>query len=142
MASSKTKLRKKPKRFPWIKLVAALLLIPLIAITAFLVRYYYIFDGTIELKLGKHSRLAETKIYAAPMVLYPGQSLSISELESRIRRLGYENSDTAVDSPHYQLQKHDRLMICNDKSAPQDPNRRVEVTFARNAIQSIKDGAN
>ena len=57
-----------------IKILLVLVLIPMIAAAVFLIRYYYIFDGTIEMKLGKRYRLAETRIFAAPTILYPGNA--------------------------------------------------------------------
>ena len=68
-----------------VKLLLVVILIPIIAIAAFLIRYYYIFDGTIEMKLGQRHQLAETKIYAAPTVLYPGKQLDHCTLVSKIR---------------------------------------------------------
>lgn len=119
------------------KILIILILIPVIAATAFLIRYYYIFDGTIEMKLGKRNQLAETKIFAAPTVLYPGKRIGYSELISRIRRLGYEEDNAA--SSYYQLVKPSSILIHNDSSFPEDANRTVEIACSGNAIQSMKD---
>jgi penicillin-binding protein 1B len=135
------KSRKKPSRATLVKVLIALILIPLIAITAFLVRYYYIFDGTIEAKLGKRYRLAETKIYAAPLALYPGKRMSLSELEAKIRRMGYNEKSTASGGAYYRSLGNNRLLVYNDASVPEDPKRGVEVLFAGNGIQSITDSA-
>jgi penicillin-binding protein 1B len=144
MSSPKPK-RKKPKPRKWLdratlaKILIAFILIPLIAVVAFLIRYYYIFDGTIEMKLGKRYRLAETKIYAAPAVLYPGKSMGLSELEARIRRLGYEENDTGLGVSYYQLLKTNHLLVYNDVNVPGDPNRKAEIVCSGNAIRSITD---
>ncbi len=115
--------------------------IPLIAVTAFLVRYYYIFDGTIELKLGKRYRMSETRIYAAPAVLYPGKRLSLSELEAKIRRLGYAESEGSSSASYYQILKNKHMRIYNDASVPEDASRLVEIVCAGNIIRSITDTA-
>jgi penicillin-binding protein 1B len=145
MSSSKPKRSPKPpKGARWatfIKIIFAAILIPLIAVVAFLIRYYYIFDGTIEMKLGKRYRIAETRIYAAPTVLFPGKSISISELEARIRRLGYEANGADSGGSYYQVLKTNQLLVYNDASAPFDPNRKVEIICAGNAIRSITDPA-
>jgi penicillin-binding protein 1B len=146
MSSPKPK-RKAPKsrkgsnRGTFIKILIALVLIPLIAIVVFLIRYYYIFDGTIEMKLGKRYRLAETKIYAAPTVLYAGKAMGCPELEARIRRLGYEENDTGSRASYYQVLKPNHLLIYNDASVPGDANRKAEIVCAGNAIRSITDPA-
>ncbi len=82
-------------RWKWIRIALVLSLLPTIAIATFLIRYYYIFDAAIEAKLGKRLSLAATKFYAAPAVVYSGKQISSSELESRLRRLGYVE-DTGI----------------------------------------------
>ncbi len=135
----KRKSRKKSGRSTLSKVLLACALIPLIAISAFLVRYYYIFDGTIELKLGKNYRLDETRIYAAPMVLRPGKQMSFPELEARIRRLGYHENYTNAGASYYEIPKTNCLLVHNAASVPNDPDRTVEITCAGSSIRSIVD---
>ena len=133
---------KKPsrsRRSPFIKILLLLILIPVIAATVFLIRYYYIFDGTIEMKLGRRNQMAETNIFAAPTILYPGKRIGCSELVSRIRRLGYEASSTGAS--YYQIDKADTLLIHNEGSVPSDANQTAEIQCAGNTIHSIKDPA-
>lgn len=120
-----------------IKILLVIILIPVIAAAAFLMRYYYIFDGTIDMKLGQRNQLAETKIYAAPTHLYPGRRMSLEELVSRVRRLGYE--ENSAGACYYRMGRPATLLIHNDDSVREDANRAVEVVFAGNTIQSIKD---
>ena len=92
------KTRRRKKRLyqrKWVKITLALSLLPVIAVGAFLIRYYYIFDATIEAKLGKRLSLSATKFYAAPVVLHPGKKTNMEALASRLRRIGYEE-DTGV----------------------------------------------
>jgi penicillin-binding protein 1B len=124
-----------------VKILIALIFIPLIVITVFLVRYYYIFDATIELKLGNRHLFAETKIYAAPTVLYPGKNMGLSELEARVRRLGYAEDNSSSGVSYYQILKPRRMRLFNDASVPGDSNRLVEIAFAGNTIQSIAEPA-
>jgi penicillin-binding protein 1B len=133
--------RNKSSRLTRLKIILAIILIPALAIAAFLIRYYYVFNATIDLKLGKRNGLAETRIYAAPVVLYPGKLMSFSELEGRIRRLGYEEKAGSKVS-HYEAVQNTRLMIYNDSTVPEDPGRLVEVSFSGNSIRSIVDAAN
>ena len=133
---------KKPsrsKRSQFIKILLLLILIPVIAAAVFLIRYYYIFDGTIEMKLGRRNQMAETKIFAAPTVLYPGKRIGCSELVSKIRRLGYEENSTGAS--YYQIGKADTLLIHNEGSIPSDANRTAEIKCAGNTIRSVKDPA-
>jgi penicillin-binding protein 1B len=132
----------KSSRSRIIKIAAVLLLLPAIAVAAFLIRYYYIFNAAIETKLGKRYSLAEMEFYASPEVLYPGKRMSISELEARVRRLGYEKGENSSHTPYYQAGKANRLLIYNDPSTPEDPNRLVEVACTGDSIRSITDPSN
>jgi len=70
-------------RFPsrrFLKIVAALLLLPSIVGGVFLIRYYYIFNGIIEGKLAKIHGQGENEIYAAPTTLFPGKRMPAPEL--------------------------------------------------------------
>jgi penicillin-binding protein 1B len=144
MSSPKPK-RNRPQSPKWpgwatfVKILIACIMIPIIAIVGFLIHYYYIFDGTIEMKLNKRSRLAETIIYAAPTVLYPGKAISFSELEARIRRLGYGENDTGSKASFFQVLKPNHLLVYNDASVPSDSNRKAEIVCSGNIILSITD---
>lgn len=127
----------KPSRFKILKIVALLLLVPAIAIAAFLIRYYYIFDGIIDTKLGKRSSMAGIEIYAAPTVLYPGKQIGFSALEARIRRLGYAENQSLTGASYYQLRKANQLLLYNDASVPGNPDCLVEIACSGNAVLSI-----
>lgn len=131
--------RKKPGRATFIKILLLLAIVPLIAATAFLIRYYYIFDGTIEAKLGRRYRLAETRIFAAPTLLYPGKSMPYPDLESRIQRLGYLEEEKAQGASSYRLGKTNHIIVYNDSTVPVDANRRVEIAGSGKSIHSITD---
>jgi penicillin-binding protein 1B len=133
---------KKSSRKTLIKILIVLALVPLIGAAAFLIRYYYIFDGTIATKLGARYRLAETRIYSAPTVLRPGKILSLPELESRVRRLGYQEEKAGTGQSFYQLGKANHVVLYNDGSVPFDTNRKVEIVFSGKTISSLTDLAN
>jgi penicillin-binding protein 1B len=138
---SSSKPRKKVSRATWIKILVLVAAIPLIASTVFLIRYYYIFEGTIEAKLGRRYRLAETKIYAAPTILYPGKAMNLAELESRVRRLGYQEFKTGMEVCWYQHGSPNHMVIYNDGDVPVDARRKVEIACSGKAISSITDMA-
>jgi penicillin-binding protein 1B len=147
MPSSKSKKRKPTRRrkFPrgkTIKIILLLSLLPAIAVAAFLIRYYYIFDAAIEAKLGNRLSAAATKFYAAPVVLFPGKQMSFVELESRLRRLGYEEDAGIPGISYYRKEADNHLLVYNDSSVPVDPDRLVEIICKGNAIRSIKDRSN
>ncbi|MBN1569145.1 MAG: PBP1A family penicillin-binding protein [Acidobacteria bacterium] len=144
MPSSKSKPRNSKagsgsRRGLLIKVLLLVLLIPSIAVAAYLIRYYYVFDGIIETKLGQRNQLAETRIYAAPMVLYPGKQIDFSALVDRVRRLGYKENNDSPDVSYYRILTPSRILIHNDRSVPNDPGRDVEIKCAGKAIESIKD---
>lgn len=129
------------KRGRFLKVVFALSCLPAIVVAIFLIRYYYIFNGLIENKLGKGNNLAETEIYAAPVTLYPGKHIAPSDLLARARRLGYvEHTIVGTSSVSgYEIGKNDQLTIYNDLSLPADGGRTVEVSWNNNVIRSLKD---
>jgi penicillin-binding protein 1B len=123
-----------------IKIAICLFLLLAIPVLIFLIRYYYIFDGIIEQKLGKGEVLAETVIYSAPIELYAGKRISDSALLAKVRRLGYEeNNNSSSSSYYYKLDQPSRILIHNGSAAPVDANGSVEITFSGNAIRSMKD---
>lgn len=122
-----------------VKYILLVSLIPAIAITAFLVRYYYIFDAAIEAKLGKRLSPAATRFYAAPVTLYPGKQMSFDDLQSRLIRLGYVEDAGMAGISYYRAEPENRLLIYNAPSVPIDPDRLVEVACDDNAILTIKD---
>jgi penicillin-binding protein 1B len=135
--TSRVRLRK----FKLLKIVVLLLSIPAIVIGAFLIRYYYVFNGIIEQKLGRRYSVSETEIYAAPEMLYPGKRISMAELQARMRRRNYlevSSAGTAATS-NYQVTKRNHLILYNDPSLPEDGNRLAEVAFSENSIRSIVD---
>lgn len=137
MPSAKSKKRKSGKKVSKtapIKLLLCLVLIIGIAITAFLVRYYYIFDGNIELKLGKQQSVSGTEIYAAPAILHPGKPLGFAKLEAFLRRLGYEEASTAAKEPYYKILNAGRIIIHSNAAV-------VEIRCDRESILSITDSA-
>lgn len=124
-----------------LKIFLGLFLILGIALAAFLVRYYYIFNGNIELKLGKRQTVAETRIYAAPSILHPGKPGSLAELEALLRRLGYEEVRTASDAAYFKILGTNRMLVHNDGSVPSDPGRKAEIACDGTSIVSITDAA-
>lgn len=125
-----------------VKVLLLLLLLPMIAAAAFLIRYYYIFDGIIETKLGQRHQIAETKIFAAPTVLYPGKPIGFASLVARVRRLGYAEDSGDAHASYYRIGAANQLRIHNNNTVPDDPGRTVEIQCAADRIVSIKDAAN
>jgi len=126
--------RKSDRRAFIIKLLLLLLIVPIIAVAAFLTHYYYVFDGNIEMKLGR-KRPPETKIYSAPTVLYPGRPVTLPQLESSIRKLGYREAQGRMKGARYRVLAPNRLLICNDEAPP----RKADIIFSGNTIHSIED---
>ncbi len=140
MPSPKSSKPGKRSRSKIVKIAACILLLPAIAIGAFLIRYYYIFDGIIESKLGNPHRFVETKIYSSPFELRAGKQMTAARLLEKIRRLGYEeNNLNSNASYYYPVEKSKGIFIHNGSSAPVDSNRSVEVVCGGGAILSMAD---
>jgi penicillin-binding protein 1B len=134
--------KKKAKRSKWalaLKLVAVLVLIPAIVLGAFLIYYYYVFNREITAKLGHAGEFAETQIFSAPAVIYPGKPVSLSDFTARLRRLGYFDRNLSADASQsgYRLDKNNRLTLVNESSLPEDPGRTVEIQWIGGKIRSI-----
>ncbi|MBI4481484.1 MAG: PBP1A family penicillin-binding protein [Acidobacteria bacterium] len=71
------------------KVAAVVLLTPLLAGTLVFLHYYHKYDRLIERRLRDTSWKRSTVIYAAPWVLQAGQQVLPSELENRLRLIGY-----------------------------------------------------
>jgi penicillin-binding protein 1B len=142
MAKRSARTDKATKRFSVLKLlkiVVVLVSIPAIVIAAFLIYYFYIFDRTIDEKLGKGYEIAETEIYSAPGAIYPGQPVSQAEFLTRLRRLGYAESNASAGAKlcAYQLDKKNHVLVGNDSSLPEDAGRLVEIAWEGNKIHDI-----
>jgi len=115
--------------------------VPVIVIGVFLFRYYYVFDGLIEEKLGKRYNISETEIYGAPETLFLEKHMSLAELQAQLRRLNYSEVGTAGAgaTSNYQVVDHNHLILYNDPSLPEDGNRLVEIAFSNGQISSLTD---
>jgi penicillin-binding protein 1B len=133
----KTGSRARSFRRALVKVLIGLGLVLAIALGAFLIRYYYIFDGTIEQKLGNRRTIAATRIYSAPTLLRPGKSLSLPELRARLRRRGYEEGNTAPGRAGFRVTGPERLLVRNDASSPVDPGRAAEIRTRGPRIESV-----
>jgi penicillin-binding protein 1B len=131
--------KRNSRRYKIFKILAVVLAIPVIALAAFLMRYYYIFDGLIEEKLGKRYSLASTEIYAAPLALYPGKRISLAEIESKVRRAGYEENAKDTSVAYFKIEKPNRIVVYNDISDTVNPGQLVRITFSGNSIISLVD---
>ena len=124
-----------------VKITAVVVLIPVIVLAAFLIRYYYIFNRAIEQKLGQRYNVADTEIFSAPVALYPGKRVRMPELLAKVRRLGYaeRTAATAAKASNYAVLKENQLLLFNDARTPEDQNRLVEVTCSNTGIRTIVD---
>jgi penicillin-binding protein 1B len=122
-----------------LKIVVVLVSIPAIVIAAFLIYYYYVFDRTIDEKLGKGYEIAETEIYSAPRTICPEKPISLAEFLTQLRRLGYAESNVSAGAKlcAYQLDKKSHVLVGNDSSLPEDAGRLVEIAWEGNKIHDI-----
>ncbi len=121
-----------------LKIAVALGCIPAIALVAVLIYYYYVFDRTIESKLGQHYEIAETEIYAAPAAIYPGKPISQADFLTLLRRLGYvEKGPAATEASTYEVNTKKHVLAHNDPSVTGDAGRTVEISWSGNKIRDI-----
>jgi penicillin-binding protein 1B len=142
MGKQNARTAKRTKGFTILKLLKILVVlvsIPAIVVAAFLIYYYYIFDRTIDQKLGKGYEIAETEIYSAPGTIYPGKPISRAELLTRLRRLGYAESNASAGAKlcTYQLDKKGHVFVGNDSSLPEDAGRLVDIAWEGGGIRDI-----
>jgi len=136
----------KKKRSRWwfiIKLTAVMVSIPVIVVSIFLIRYYFVFNRMIEAKLGQRYETTETEIYAAPRTVYPDKPISPQEFLTRLQRLGYVEytSPEAGNLSNYRVESGDRVRVQNDLTLPEDAGRTVEISWSRDRIREIVDAS-
>jgi penicillin-binding protein 1B len=121
-----------------LKVLVVLLSIPVIFAAVFLIRYYYIFDGIIEQKLGKKFDVSATRIFARPVLLYPGRPFNRTQLVAKLRELGYAEGSAADVSKAagYEL-TDDRVLIRNDEAVPVNSGQSAEVLLSAKSIRAI-----
>jgi penicillin-binding protein 1B len=134
------KKRKSKSKHKALKITLALLALPAIAVAIFLIRYYYVFNAMIEGKLGG-TTTAETEIYAAPTVLYPGKRIRFADLQAKLRRLGYVEQGQPGGSAGstYRPAKAYHLIISNETALPEGGGVIADVACSETAVRSIVD---
>ena len=110
-----------------------LLLLTAIGITT----YYWISYGRmIDLRLSGHIQQTTARIYAAPMQISTGQTLTVGNLADHLQRAGYSELDVQGTPGRYILHATEIEIRPSSESYFGGKNRLV-VTFSGNSVQKI-----
>ncbi|HVY24073.1 MAG TPA: penicillin-binding protein 1B [Steroidobacteraceae bacterium] len=96
----------------------AVMLLPILLIGLWVLQLDHLITTQFE---GRRWTLP-AKVYAQPLELYAGESLSINELQTELRRLGYDQVAQVTQSGSYQLLK-DRINLVSRPFRFMDDNR-------------------
>lgn len=122
-----------PARYwmPWAGLVVAVVLAVVFAAA-------WVFAGSFERRI----RGVPSKVYSDMYVLYPGQRLSASEFNARLRRLGYKEVTAQPEySGHYRRVRggFECFLRAFEHPVAPLPARRVQVRFSGSEVSSLRD---
>src|SRR5260370_26057815 len=99
--------------------------------------YYWISYGRmIDLRLSGHIQQTTARIYASPMRISTGQTLTIAELANHLQRAGYSELDVQGTPGRYILHGAEMEIRPSSESYFGGKNRLV-VNFSRNSVQKI-----
>ena len=100
--------------------------------------YYWVtYSRMIDARLSGHIEQTTARIYAAPMRISTGESLTIGELANHLQRSGYSELDVAGTPGRYILHGNEIEMRPSSESYFGDKNR-ILVSFADNKVQKIR----
>jgi penicillin-binding protein 1B len=99
--------------------------------------YYWVsFGRMIDLRLSGHTQQTTAKIYAAPMRIYTGESMTVADLANHMQRAGYSELDVSGTPGRYVLHGNEIEIRPSSESLFGGKNRLV-VDFSGSAIQRI-----
>jgi penicillin-binding protein 1B len=100
--------------------------------------YYWIsFGRMIDLRLSGHIQQTTARIYAAPMRIYTGESLSLADMANHLQRAGYSELDVSGTPGRYILHGNEIEIRPSSESYFGTKNRLV-VDFSGAEIQKIR----
>ena len=100
--------------------------------------YYWIsFGRMIDLRLSGHIQQTTAKIYAAPMRIYTGESLSLADMANHLQRAGYSELDVSGTTGRYILHGNE-IEIRPSSESYFGPKNRLVVDFSGAEIQKIR----
>jgi penicillin-binding protein 1B len=100
--------------------------------------YFWIsFGRMIDERLSGHIQQTTAKIYAAPMQISTGESLSVRDMADHLQRAGYSELDVSGTPGRYALHGNE-IEIRPSKESYFEGKNRLLVDFSGNAIQKIR----
>jgi penicillin-binding protein 1B len=100
--------------------------------------YYWISYGRmIDLRLSGHIQQTTARIYAAPLRISTGQTLTVGELANHLQRAGYSELDVKGTPGRYMLHGNEVEIRPSNESYFNGKNRLV-VSFSGNEVQKIR----
>src|SRR5713226_5535357 len=100
--------------------------------------YYWISYGRmIDLRLSGHIQQTTAKIYAAPLRIYTGESLTLAEMANHLQRAGYSELDITGIPGRYVLHGNEIEIRPSSESYFGAKNRLI-VDFSGTEIQKIR----
>ena len=91
----------------------------------------------IDQRLSGHIQQTTARIYAAPMQIYAGEALTVTDMANHLQRAGYSELDVSGTTGRYALHGNEIEIHPSDQSYFGAKNRLV-VDFSKTAIQKIR----
>jgi penicillin-binding protein 1B len=110
----------------------------LVLVAAGVATYYWIsFGRMIDQRLSGHIQQTTARIYAAPMRIYTGEALTVTDLANHLQRAGYSELDVSGTPGRYVLHGREIEIRPSAESYFGAKNRLV-VDFSGNDVQKIR----
>jgi penicillin-binding protein 1B len=110
----------------------------LVVVAAGIGTYYWVSYGRmIDLRLSGHIQQTTARIYAAPMPIYTGEALTVTDMANHLQRAGYSELDVAGTPGRYILHGNEIEIRPSTESFFGVKNRLV-VDFSGTQIQKIR----
>jgi penicillin-binding protein 1B len=111
----------------------------LLLVVAGIGTYYWISYGRmIDLRLSGHIQQTTARIYAAPMRIYTGETLSVSDMANHLQRAGYSELDVSGTTGRYVLHGNEIEIRPSSESYFGANKNRLVVDFSGTEIQKIR----
>ena len=107
----------------------------------FLIPYTLYLNGQVTERFGELRWQIPTRVYARPLVLWPGKVLDTKTLRTELDAASYRDDGVGM-LPGTYLQANDRFVISSRGYADVDgrvPARRIEVSVAGNRVAALRD---
>ena len=110
----------------------------ILAVAAIGTYYWISFGRMIDLRLSGHIQQTTAKIYAAPMRISTGETLSLAEMADHLQRAGYSELDASGTPGRYVLHGNNEIEVRPSSESIFGAKNRLLLDFSGRQLQKIR----